>query len=92
MELSLRRRRADGDGPFLVVTLDLERYAAWCDAHGHDAANRRSRATFVATDREAGAGRAWPPGRNEPCWCGSARKYKRCCGALATRDPAASGV
>lgn len=23
--------------------------------------------------------RAWPPGRNEPCWCGSARKYKKCC-------------
>lgn len=22
----------------------------------------------------------WPPGRNEPCWCGSARKYKKCCG------------
>jgi len=92
MELSLRRRRADGDGPLVVVTLDLERYAAWCDAHEHDPADRRSRATFVAADREAGAGRAWPPGRNEPCWCGSARKYKRCCGALATRDPAASGV
>jgi tetratricopeptide (TPR) repeat protein len=22
----------------------------------------------------------WPPGRNEPCWCGSGDKYKRCCG------------
>lgn len=22
----------------------------------------------------------WPPGRNDPCWCGSGRKYKRCCG------------
>lgn len=22
----------------------------------------------------------WPPGRNQPCWCGSERKYKRCCG------------
>lgn len=22
---------------------------------------------------------AWPPGRNEPCWCGSGRKYKKCC-------------
>ena len=35
---------------------------------------------------EAGAGRAWPPGRNEPCWCGSERKYKRCCGALTMRE------
>jgi hypothetical protein len=23
----------------------------------------------------------WPPGRNQPCWCGSAVKYKKCCGA-----------
>ena len=22
---------------------------------------------------------AWPPGRNEPCWCGSRAKYKKCC-------------
>ena len=21
----------------------------------------------------------WPPGRNEPCWCGSRTKYKKCC-------------
>jgi hypothetical protein len=23
----------------------------------------------------------WPPGRNQPCWCGSGTKYKKCCGA-----------
>ncbi|TQC47004.1 hypothetical protein EEB14_22715 [Rhodococcus sp. WS4] len=22
---------------------------------------------------------AWPPGRNEACWCGSTLKYKKCC-------------
>jgi len=92
MELSLRRRRADGDGPFVVVTIDLERYAAWCEEQGHDPSDRRSRGTFVTAESEAGAGRAWPPGRNEPCWCGSDLKYKRCCGGLATRDLAASGV
>jgi hypothetical protein len=21
----------------------------------------------------------WPPGRNDPCWCGSGTKYKKCC-------------
>lgn len=26
-------------------------------------------------------GLAWPPGRNDACWCGSERKYKKCCGA-----------
>ncbi|WP_066362114.1 SEC-C domain-containing protein [Herbidospora mongoliensis] len=24
---------------------------------------------------------AWPPGRNDSCWCGSDRKYKKCCGS-----------
>ncbi|MFC5922652.1 SEC-C domain-containing protein [Micromonospora vulcania] len=23
--------------------------------------------------------RAWPPGRNDACWCGSGSKYKKCC-------------
>lgn len=24
----------------------------------------------------------WPPARNAPCWCGSGRKYKKCCGRV----------
>ncbi|WP_406693168.1 SEC-C metal-binding domain-containing protein [Saccharopolyspora sp. ID03-671] len=27
------------------------------------------------------SGLPWPPGRNDTCWCGSGRKYKKCCGA-----------
>lgn len=29
---------------------------------------------------------AWPPGRNAPCWCGSGRKYKKCCGASGAEE------
>lgn len=81
MERRLRERRADGDGPLQIVTIDLDAYADWCERNGHDPADRASRAMFVHEPQE-GEGRRWPPGRNEPCWCGSARKYKRCCGAL----------
>lgn len=28
---------------------------------------------------EPGPTLEWPPGRNEPCWCGSRVKYKKCC-------------
>jgi tetratricopeptide (TPR) repeat protein len=28
---------------------------------------------------EAGPFLEWPPGRNDPCWCGSRVKYKKCC-------------
>jgi len=31
---------------------------------------------------QASGGRSRGPGRNDPCPCGSGRKYKRCCGAL----------
>lgn len=27
----------------------------------------------------------WPPERNGSCWCGSGRKYKKCCGSPASR-------
>ncbi len=51
----------------------------------------------------APAVRTRPPGRNEPCPCGSGRKYKKCCGRTpaapvetgpkrAPRDPAADSV
>jgi tetratricopeptide (TPR) repeat protein len=34
-----------------------------------------------------------PPGRNEPCTCGSGRKYKHCCGKAPTPpDPARAGA
>ncbi|MFZ5852140.1 MAG: SEC-C metal-binding domain-containing protein [Actinomycetota bacterium] len=29
---------------------------------------------------------AWPPGRNDPCWCGSGRKYTKCCGAPGAEE------
>jgi uncharacterized protein YecA (UPF0149 family) len=37
----------------------------------------------IATFERAISEQRWPPGRNEPCWCGSERKCKRCCGAVS---------
>lgn len=81
MERHLRERGAQGDGPLVVVTIGLDDYAAWCAEHGHEPIDRRSRSSFVEIRRALGEGQTWPPGRNEPCWCRSGRKYKRCCGA-----------
>ena len=83
MERSLRNRRAEGDGPIVVVTIDFEHFGRWCEESGYDPADRRSRGTYMQADeRQSVAEQRWPPGRNEPCWCGSERKYKRCCGAV----------
>lgn len=29
---------------------------------------------------DEGSGVSWPPERNQACWCGSEKKYKKCCG------------
>lgn len=31
------------------------------------------------SDQEPAPRLPWPPGRNDPCWCGSRAKYKKCC-------------
>jgi uncharacterized protein YecA (UPF0149 family) len=64
----------------VVVPLTVAEVAASAEEHGIDAdwAEARARAAYeLAQD---GRAIAWPPGRNEPCWCGSGTKYKRCCG------------
>jgi len=33
----------------------------------------------AGTAPEPGPRLPWPPGRNDPCWCGSRSKYKKCC-------------
>ncbi|MGW4770317.1 SEC-C metal-binding domain-containing protein [Nocardia sp. NPDC004278] len=45
-----------------------------------DPALAQTRAEYAAELAETGNVLIWPPGRNEPCWCGSGRKYKKCCG------------
>ncbi len=67
-----------------VVVDDLVTFASDSGLDpGHPAVQHR----LAARAHERGAGRQWPPGRNEPCWCGSGAKYKRCCGAPFRHRP-----
>jgi hypothetical protein len=81
------------DTRICVVPLDVAGLVAYAEREGKDPASRQTR--LVYTDSLYGAGRDvdWPPERNAPCWCGSARKYKKCCGdpgflTAARPDPA----
>lgn len=47
---------------------------------GGDAADESARQSYATHLRELGRTTSWPPERNQLCWCGSARKYKKCCG------------
>lgn len=80
VQASLVQLKAQGETVWLVPTAvaALER---WCGARGLDPATARGRSEYAAHQLSQGVGRPWPPERNDDCWCGSGRKYKKCCGA-----------
>lgn len=59
---------------------------ALVEAYGDDAGEPLSRASLGAKVARAGQAIAWPPGRNDSCWCGSGIKYKQCCGPIAPAE------
>ena len=65
VERELQAGDAEGD-PVLVEVATPALLTASLDGGDTDAA-------------EPGPLLEWPPGRNEPCWCGSRLKYKKCC-------------
>jgi hypothetical protein len=78
-----RRMRAVAPGaprhpvvvPLTVADLRERSAAAELDP---GAAEARARAAYEIA--QEGGALPWPPGRNDPCWCGSGTKYKKCCG------------
>jgi hypothetical protein len=66
-----------------VAPVRVAPFTAWCAEHDEQP-NSECRATYAAHLARSGRVIAWPPGCNQPCWCGSGRKYKKCC---ATTSP-----
>jgi SEC-C motif len=60
---------ADAEGEVLEVEVATPELLAAMLADDDDA----------GTAPEPGPRLPWPPGRNDPCWCGSRAKYKKCC-------------
>lgn len=67
--------------PMTVASL-----TAFADEHGIDPDSSTARAAHAAALEGSGDVLPWPPGRNDPCWCGSGRKYKKCCDTVPV-DP-----
>ena len=59
-------------------------FAEYLRDNGGDPAQESVRLAYAEQAVTQGRLISWPPGRNELCWCGSARKYKKCCGAPTT--------
>ncbi|MGO9903073.1 MAG: SEC-C metal-binding domain-containing protein, partial [Solirubrobacteraceae bacterium] len=68
-----------------VAPILVGQYTAWCEERGEEPEDARARAAYAADRFAARDAFPWPPSRNAPCWCGSQRKYKKCCGAAAAR-------
>jgi hypothetical protein len=74
--------------PWSVVLHGVEEIVAFAERADLDPTDRATalswgEAEFTAVDDPRLM--PWPPGRNEPCWCGSGRKYKKCCGSPSNR-------
>jgi tetratricopeptide (TPR) repeat protein len=77
----------DGITRITLVLGSVEGFAAYLDEMGGDPDEEKVRLAYAERAYAAGRQLSWPPGRNEPCWCGSSRKYKKCCG-----DPRSAGI
>jgi tetratricopeptide (TPR) repeat protein len=66
-------------GHRVVAPVHVEAYLTWCEAEGVPPGSEASRDAYALTVANLGGGLPWPPGRNDPCWCGSGTKYKKCC-------------
>jgi hypothetical protein len=67
----------------VLVPVRVDGFARWCAEHGMAEDSPSARAQFAADGARLGGPELvrWPPGRKQDCWCGSWRRYKRCCGS-----------
>ena len=79
LELLLRDLRGQRVARLGLTPIAIDRYLAWCTERGLDAEQSDNRASYATELVERGHIHPWPPQRNEPCWCRSGRKYKKCC-------------
>jgi hypothetical protein len=79
IEARLRDVRAAAGRVPSVAPLTVEALVEFAAARHLDPETSEARSQLAADLGSRDEVIAWPPGRNDPCWCGSGRKYKRCC-------------
>lgn len=85
VERALRAAARETPGTALhTATAGPDQVLAYAMAADLDPADPGTRDRWART-LDPGALSVWPPERNQACWCGSGRKYKKCCGAPSVR-------
>lgn len=72
--------------PMHAAPLTVEGLVADAELRGNDPGTGDVRAAYAAELVRLGEAILWPPGRNEPCWCGSGRTYEQCCGPVPVAE------
>lgn len=79
-EAANRELSESGVARITMVPLTVARLSDFAARTGGDPADEGTRMACLNEIVEEGGTVDWPPARNAPCWCGSAVKYKKCCG------------
>lgn len=77
----LRQASAEGLHRLAVGRGSVEDFERFLAEEGGPQVDGQVLAHYGAEIARQGRSQAWPPPRNAPCWCGSSRKYKKCCGS-----------
>ncbi len=82
MEGRLREAGDAGVSRIRIAPLRWPEYTTWLEQSREEGDPADLRARYVADlCRDPARVITWPLSRNEGCWCGSGRKYKKCCAA-----------
>jgi tetratricopeptide (TPR) repeat protein len=83
LEREARAYSEAGAARVFITTGGLDACLRYADTTGKDPDEATTRSSYGADQHERHPERSlpWPPSRNGPCWCGSQRKYKKCCGS-----------
>jgi tetratricopeptide (TPR) repeat protein len=89
LERQLHKMTAAGPADLWIAPIQIDAFQRWCHSTGRDPATSAARAGYAAERARTASPEliAWPPARNAPCWCGTSRKYKKCCGHPSTTHP-----
>jgi len=88
MQQQLGQYAQPGMPGMVIAPIRVAPFTAWCAEEGRQPDSADARAEYAAHLAATGDSGliAWPPERNQPCWCGSGRKYKKCCAAPTSGD------
>jgi tetratricopeptide (TPR) repeat protein len=86
LESRWRELAQRGAARITLVPASADGLARFAERTGGDPGDDQTRKAYM--DEIATTGIEWPPARNATCWCGSGRKYKKCCGNPAGRSTA----